>query len=409
MRLQYGNLFLDVVKFNSFETRAVHDANQKLLYLHVRVDVTAVFNPYVTASVGGQSRSRDPGQVGDVAAVSIAAMRQSLLTPRQQLTITIGDNTILRSPLTINGQAGACDCNGGPLPLSCDVQSFQGTRSALVRWVVETWVDETANAPGARISHVWSASEDLTEDYRTVINISGRIVLRRDLLTLASLNADSFRRIAVHPIPAGFQRKKLEVTASEDGVALSYQITDEEQQWGLKPEKGIVRLEGNSYTDFDWSSGKFGAAFLGLPRLFTGIQVRLWGVRSLTRTQMYKRLIEVATYFGFNIERHRLTLHASVNVSFPQRYGELTVQKVANGILGGAAYALDRENIEGTDILFRDTSSSLWSTQPIATIAPPDRGTRGSGLVQLLTQALTSPGSSPDAPPTLGLNTASDV
>ena len=63
---------------------------------HVVVDVAGVFNPVSTASF--TQPGTQPGVFGDRAGVSLAQLRQALLTPRRQLLFFIGPDLVFSAP-----------------------------------------------------------------------------------------------------------------------------------------------------------------------------------------------------------------------------------------------------------------------------------------------------------------------
>jgi hypothetical protein len=416
MNLLYAGVQLDICHFNDFQQRDLRSEDgTDRLFTHFLIDVTCVWNHAATASLNGRVQQPAPGVLGDTPALSIATLRETLLQERQKLTVTIGDQIILQSPPTLTqAMAIDTDANNGPHPISCDVTSFRGVATAIVRFRIETWLNES-DPVRLIASNRWTATENVLEDYRKIIHAEGtavfnQSVIQANIAAVANINsADAFRFLVVPPPRNGYQRKSLRIALDSDGTRLYWSFDDHQPEgnYQLRPSSGIVKVEGYTYSQTEWSGGFFGAPGLRLPDLTEGIHIEVWGRPQTTRQQLANALIRVATSAGFG-SVPLIGHHSRLQVHFPQRRAWLDYALGLSGLVGGSLAALgllttpDRTGRR----LFADfDATGIWvqgvGPQPI--ISPGGDGIHGdsmpgSNAVQLLAAKLLGPGAAPLLP-----------
>ena len=202
------------------------------LYTVFRLHVRGIYNPESTVSGAGAPPTTD------------IAIRHALLTPR---------STLIYSQHALNGQASVVftspsgatgvDAHNGPIPLALNVTQVIGTKSWVIEYAIETYINEnTAATKSVLLSHRWRMEESIDQDYFTTRTITGRAIFRTDRLATLSAVPDDFRTYMAHPIPGGFRRESIHVAASEDGSELDYHLVDR-QQASICIRFGVSRIE----------------------------------------------------------------------------------------------------------------------------------------------------------------------
>lgn len=120
------------------------------------------------------------------------------------------------------------DAANGPIPLQVDVIDTAGEGTSLgVHFMIETClvpVDPEAERP--LLSNRWQVTHTHDDDHYLTRITKGVAVFNGGIMRLAQQSPDWFLNQFVVPIPLGFIRKVPEVTASSDGLSVSYTITD---------------------------------------------------------------------------------------------------------------------------------------------------------------------------------------
>ncbi len=195
--------------------------------------------PGVIATAPGQAR-------GVVAPVTHISVRDWMMQPQRQLIYAVGSVPVLVSPgLNSDGTAATCDMWNGPMPLACDVVAVSGTKTFIVDYSVETYLNEAGlyvNTPSCLIGHTYERHSAFDQDYYATIVTRGRARFRTDRLTFLGNVPDDFRSYLFHPRPRGFKRVTCDVTAVEDGSAIEYVLVDKELSLSIVPN-GVTRIE----------------------------------------------------------------------------------------------------------------------------------------------------------------------
>lgn len=344
--LTYRGISIDVVDTEEYSKSPVYDARGTYLYTRVRLVVRGVASP-VTTSYRRVAAEVDAGPTavqafGQRGATTETAIRHALTQPRGILVYTIGNVEVLRSPAVTEGAVDGhapCDANNGPLPIEGPtIFRVIGNKTCLVRWGVETYINECRSGPGDRtdarqkrlqaalLSSTWSRREVIDQDYFSTIITRGRAVFRPDFLKFVRY-PDDYRHHLLHPVPRGFKRDRVDVLATEEGTVLEYELVDREQLFVYgQPNDGIgiTRVEGTHTSGVVWlgplnnvtnvvgtiiSAGQTILAMRGgdmsrgqgilkigrggvelaqnlLPTVFHNIVVRVWGQRTTLRRRM---------------------------------------------------------------------------------------------------------------------------
>lgn len=363
--LTYNTITLSLIKTNLIRREPVYSADgTEYLYTHWSLDVTGILNP-------GLDEGFTPGAT-DV------LIRASLAEPRQQLTYTVGADTVLSCPA--NGFT--TDANNGPRPFKFNVTRITGSTTFHVEFGVECWVIEcNQNSPPAIISNRWQSVDQVDEDFLTTKIYRGIAVFRTDMLTLLGNSPDHYRNQIFPPIQLGFKRVQINAIMHPSINSLSYEVIDREQTVYLGDQHskyGVTRFEG-WYQTSTISNTEGGA---GSGMVLAKIDVNVWGEKDTTNWQL--------VLFAMQVIYQKLQLDGSVdpiptlkNVAIRKALHARMIQATAevlinpsqdiNGISILNMLQLEKDDL---DIFVKD-----W-TNP----QPYDAGTRGSHRWEMLAQ-----------------------
>ncbi len=211
-----ADLTLDAVQQLGYEQIPIWDG-PTYLYTTFRFHWRGTYNPANGFAWGlipqqilpsGNFTGTFPGLIpGSLPPTTNVAIRHFLMQPRGRLTYTIGglvqpagDSTVvvigglpdIICPTTIKGADEndaevdyQTDCKNGPVPLSCNVVEIKGTKTFLVDWAVECYINEayifrTSTTLSALLSQRWTIEEDLDEDFFSTRTITGHAIFRAD-------------------------------------------------------------------------------------------------------------------------------------------------------------------------------------------------------------------------------------
>jgi hypothetical protein len=241
----YNSITMEVEDFQQFDQRAVYsDDGSTYLYTEFTIAVRAFWHPKSGAMNGVTALT-------GTAATTMDSIRSSLLTPRKQLTIsaplggTASSTVFLKSPLS-KPTTGSyyCDAKLGPQPLYCNIQEITGEEAMLVDFAIVTWVNECPGSVSVPVSpvlsHRWSMSHAIGDDFKTRRIVAGQAVFRSDLLYDANgafiIKPDDFRKFLFQHIPANFKRVSVNCEASSDGTRIEYAYEDQEKDAVVDPK-----------------------------------------------------------------------------------------------------------------------------------------------------------------------------
>lgn len=227
--ITYNGIELSLVKTRLIGRDQVRSQDgSDVLYIKHTFDVDCVYNPYATSYESGPNQ-----QHGLSPAITDDAIRLALMAPRQQLTYSINDDVVLSSP----EQGSTVDAFVGPMPISCNVKEIVGTKTWIVSYRIETWINECATADEAAddpvVSSRFQVDRSVDRQRLTTLTTSGISVFRMDALESANQCADHFLTFLVPSVPTGFQRQAIDVKVNSIGNTLFWVIQDREMMYYL--------------------------------------------------------------------------------------------------------------------------------------------------------------------------------
>ena len=286
MHLNYNGVDLQIEHTSEVSITPVMDqSGLDLLYQRVTIGMVCVWNPFATASFTGASlvntgtnntnAAPKTGRVGDRVGVSLALLRQVLMTPQQPLRVYLGDDRVWDVPYQFtatanqpNASAGpaqtlngiglpdpgietrfACDPGGGPFPEECRILEIIGDKTAIVHYRITFHVTDCNTYV---LSNRWRTTSHTGPDWLTTRITEGRAVLRLDKLLAFGYSADQFRLNFVLGVPKGFIRKEVNVVATEDGRELYYRVVDKQLALNIPSGSSALKVEGHISTGGMW-------------------------------------------------------------------------------------------------------------------------------------------------------------
>ena len=286
MHLNYNGVDLQLEHTADVSITPVMDSSGlDLLYQRITISMICVWNPWATASFAGATlvntgtnntnAAPKTGRVGDRLGVSLANLRQVLLTPQQPLRVYLGDDRVWDVPYrfvagseqagtgagtaqTMNGiglpAAGietqfACDPGGGPFPEECRILEIVGDRTAIIQYRITFHVTDCNTYV---LSNRWRTTSHTGQDWLTTRITEGRAVLRLDKLLAFGYTADQFRSNFALGVPNGFIRKEVNVVATEDGRELYYRVVDKQLALNIPSGSSALKVEGHISTGGTW-------------------------------------------------------------------------------------------------------------------------------------------------------------
>lgn len=228
-----------LTKTVSFKQETIYDeSNTDKLYTKINLVVQGVMNYCID---------------GNNPPVTIAHIREQMLTPRQHLIYTLNSQTMVNSPF--NGAIR--DENNGPKPIRFDVIQLGGGSTLIVEFEVETWINECSAGQNANqvLSNRWEMKHAIGKDYLSSRMISGTLVMSGFMNNNANYSPDNYRHLIFPDIPGGWKRDVVDVSVSADNLKLTYQVVDNELHIAMP--RPIVDID-MSYRQ-NWGKG---AAFI---------------------------------------------------------------------------------------------------------------------------------------------------
>lgn len=261
--LTYNGVSIDILTINKYRLEGVYH-NKNLLYTHHEVHASGVLNPFATSYTQSGTTPPKPARPGNITnspATTVVAIKYALMQPRQSLTFSIEAQPpaapiiVLQSPPQVQGLVvvGGLpsstlkqDSNNGPIPLYAEVTQVLGSKTILIDFGIETWINDayTANAGTILLSNTWSMMDIIDEDLYTDRIVKGEAVFdtRRLAANPGKGIPDQYRASFMHPIPSGFRRLRIEAEQNEDGNAVRYLLHDRENPLAVI-DKGVTRIE----------------------------------------------------------------------------------------------------------------------------------------------------------------------
>jgi hypothetical protein len=244
--ISYGAVNLQLCSFEQISRTPIYDGPTFKFY-SCTFAIAGTLSPAATSYVSGPAGpTATPGFLG---AQTDVAIRQYIMQPRRLLVVDIGGVEIMRSPATdpVTGSPLATDAYNGPVPRNVNVQEVLGSKTFLVSFVVEVFLNEcNADQPNVVLSHRWTM-EDIVEmpHYLTTRIISGWATLRTDWMIAAGFAPDDFRAAFFHPVLPVMQRQRATISVSEDGASLQYTLVDQERTYNIGILQNVTDIKAS--------------------------------------------------------------------------------------------------------------------------------------------------------------------
>jgi hypothetical protein len=171
-------------------------------------------------------------------------IRQAMLTPRQNLSLSIGGKVMVSiygnqdgpQPINTNGigssgiyipgvSAGGnvqFDIDNGPKPLNLRVTQIAGKGIFKIEFEIEAMGTICTGSPLSSIlSNRWSVMEAVNRNSFITRTITGRL-----RVAAPQVDPDAFRNMAFPPLSSGFRRDSIITDRSADGLELLYVVND---------------------------------------------------------------------------------------------------------------------------------------------------------------------------------------
>ena len=252
----YNGVVMQMAKTHQIAFDAQYSSDgMDYLYTRGRISIGFQINPQATAYI--ISSNAVVSTPGTLPATTVAAIRHSLMQPRQQLLIT---DYLAQTMLQCPADGFIVDAKDGPKPISCSLEEIAGSRTFVGRWTCEFNIIEclASGNPPVIISNRWSDSHAINDSQLTTRTISGRTVFRRDWLEALGLTPDDLRDSFPLPVVApGMQRVSLDIITASSGNEAMWRITDKERMYdlgntdpagggvGVFSKSGILQIDGS--------------------------------------------------------------------------------------------------------------------------------------------------------------------
>lgn len=163
------------------------------------------------------------------------AIRRRLLQEREDLTYSIGANTLLRAEPHPGGPGltNTYDVHNGPKPQSCSIIKVVADKVLFLEFEIQAAVldcESIGNETGV-LNNRWSVADAIDTNFFTTRTLRGQL-----RLGTTKLNPHAFRHLVIPPLQRGYRRKSIEVNTDPSGLVLDYVVTDE-QLWAMPPGK----------------------------------------------------------------------------------------------------------------------------------------------------------------------------
>jgi hypothetical protein len=123
-----------------------------------------------------------------------------------------------------------------------------------VEYGIETCLNECPiinNGAWVMLSHVYSTTQELDEDFWTRQTIRGRVVFRSDVqLVDAAPDPDAFRSVVIPPPPPTFKRESVRVWPSKGSTLYEYEVVDRQMPLGWDAA-GVTRIAASHTVSTD--------------------------------------------------------------------------------------------------------------------------------------------------------------
>lgn len=376
--ISYNGIVFSLVKTNTYHMEPVmtEDGTQ-YLYTRVILDVTGILNPAAMAYVGN---TPPLPIVGTLPPQTITSIRNTLMQPRGQLIWSFAipnaqPYVVLSSPEI----DAPCDFNNGPRPLFCDITNVIGSKTAVIRFAVETFINECPSGGSGTplLANRFTQSLSTDEQHLDSITTTGIAYFRTDFLQVLGNSPDAYRDIifGTLPVVAGMYRANVHVQVAPAQNALRYTVTDRERMYDLGDTS-----QGDGASFITKVDADFNVVTLaekgGIPAgSYLGVcNVRIWGDKRASNWIMTQR--------AFQVIANKMPIGAPVKVGFVQQI-QITQSLTDRYVSANVTYRYNNSAIgligfgdSVLDSLRLDTVIGPWDG--INPSLPWGKGTRGT-------------------------------
>lgn len=203
----------------------------------VTLDLHGVVNAVAIAA--NKAQEGIPGSVGNALPDTVIGLRDYLVIPRKVIIFEIAGVTIFES----HEDGMESDVRGGPFPARASFSQVVGDKTALLQFRVVTYLTYCNKY---LLSNRWTQRSTVGSDGMTTRTTVGRAAFRKDFLDFEGLQADDFRKWLIIPCPNDMRRVYVDVQQESDGAAVTYNVTEQEVNYGTGADRGILKVSGTA-------------------------------------------------------------------------------------------------------------------------------------------------------------------
>lgn len=363
----YNGVTLPYCFTTNFSQEAVFDdSNTDWCYQRFDVSVNAILNTAYASTI-------DPSLAGADVATIMASVRRKLLRPRQKLSMSFNGQPLI--PELQAGCTGTVDAKNGPQPQTCTCTLMTNTSFLVTyRIIAHYWESPVTSATSSNskgnniVYNRWSETVDIDERNYSTRTRDGKFVIRSDNAD-GDIADDLRSQFAVVGIPKGFKRKSSKYTVSPDGLAIMYNVVDQEVY--LQPPDPAFVAEGEYIqSGTNWGAKRWGEC-----------RVTLKGQKTTKMADLINKAIAICVVklastgaAGIGNKTIAVMESASIRTNLYDNVCTVSMKAMLNTAMGRAT------NVGGVarnivdEIAFPPLGSSLESDNPPAVT---DRGTAG--------------------------------
>lgn len=229
-QVQYNGITLPYPLTTRFQQEAVRDDLGNVDWCATKFDiqVQCVLNADYLEGISSEYEGLDAVNAAGV----VQFIRRRLLEHRRELVFSCNGETLVPPAAEVSGTV---DVRNGPTPQSCTITQLSSETFLLVYHITahywerydsdQTRGDNLATNPV--MYNRWTESVHLDNCMYSTRNRSGKLMIRSD--NNLGKTPDDFRNtLATVGVPDGFLRKSAKYVISPDGLALQYDIVDQE-------------------------------------------------------------------------------------------------------------------------------------------------------------------------------------
>ena len=203
----------------------------------VTLDLHGVVNAVAIAA--NKVQEGIPGSVGNALPDTVIGLRDYLIIPRKVVIFEIAGVKIFES----HQEGMESDVRGGPFPARASFTQVVGDKTALLQFRVVTYLTYCNKY---LLSNRWTQRNTIGTDGMTTRTTVGRAAFRKDFLDFEGLQADDFRKWLIIPCPNDMRRVYVDVQQEADGAAVTYNVTEQEVNYGTGRDREILKVSGTA-------------------------------------------------------------------------------------------------------------------------------------------------------------------